>query len=139
MKRSYDNIINMEYPFPKKHPGMSDEARAAQFSPFAALSGYEEEIDETLRVTDIKENMLEDKRKNLDIIISNISRRIDQRPLISVKYFVQDPYKSGGKYLIKKDNIRRIDTVERIIVFCDGTVIGMEDIVDIQSDFVDTV
>lgn len=132
MKRTYEKIINMQYPFPTKHKRMSAEARAAQFSPFAALSGYEEEIGETMRLTEKRENILEDKRNKLDIIISDIKRRIDSRPLISVKYFVQDPLKSGGKYVIKKDNIRRIDTVERVLIFCDGTVIGMDGIIDIE-------
>lgn len=138
MKRDYSNIINMEYPFPKKHERMSAEARAAQFSPFAALSGYEEEIDETSRLTEDMQNILEDKRNRLDRILTEIQKIIDRRPLVSVKYFVPDLRKAGGKYVIKKDNIRRIDNVERVLVFCDGSVIGIDSIIDIQSDFIDT-
>ena len=100
----YDDIINLEHYELKYHTKMSMESRAAQFAPFAALTGYSEEIKE----------------------------HINERLKVSVIYFIKDNKKKGGKYIEYIGVVRRIDLVNKIIVFIDGKKINIKDILDIN-------
>lgn len=108
---------------------MSD--RAAQFSPFAALTGYDEAIQETGRLTDQKILLSEDAKDILDWKMQQICEKLPAHPLVTIIYFVADQYKEGGSYIKITGQIKRIDDVERIIQMSDGRVIPVDDVYDL--------
>lgn len=134
MSDSYEDIINMPHQTSRKHPRMSMENRAAQFAPFAALTGFSDEVKETARLTD-RRIELEDEFK---LIISNklnyILENKDKRSEVIVTYFVYDGKKSGGMYVDKKGVIKKINLQEGIIIFEDKDIISINEIIDIEGE-----
>lgn len=125
----YDDIIGL--PRPKsKHEPMPMSDRAAQFSPFAALTGYGDAIDETARLTDHRIELSEEERTELDYKQQYLST-LDS-PTVTVTYFVPDERKSGGAYVTHTGALKRIDEVERAMVFADGTRVDMDEVVGIE-------
>ena len=108
--------------------------RAAQFSPFAALTGYDDAIKETGRLTDEKIEMDEDRKAALDMKQAYLIEMIDEQPEISITYFLPDAKKSGGAYVTVTGNLKRFDEYERLLILTDGKKIPMDDIADIESD-----
>lgn len=131
--RKYDDIINLEHPTSKVHKRMSKEARAAQFAPFAALTGHDDAVKETERLTEEKKYMDENSKNILDEIILKIQSKIKSEPLVSITYFVPDNKKKGGKYITVTDYIKKIDDYERLIVLKTKTKIKFQDIIDIYE------
>ena len=129
---SYDDIIDLPRFVSKKHPAMSKTARAAQFSPFAALTGFDDEITETARLTDCKAELSEEQQNKLNSALMFLQDNIRDRPLIRIEYFIKDKYKEGGAYVIFSGNIKRIQAVEKQLVFTDGTVIDFDDVYSIE-------
>ncbi len=130
----YDEIINMEHPEPKCHERMSIEARAAQFAPFAALTGYEDEVKETARLTD-KKIILDDEAKLiLDDKLNIIENNIINEPEISFTYFIEDTRKDGGSYNNILGIVKKIDKIKRLVIFKDNTKILVDNIIDIESE-----
>ena len=103
--KKYGDIINLPHHVSTKRGHMSIHDRAAQFSPFAALTGHSEAINETGRYTDSKILLDESKKNELDGKIKNILDRINDFPKIKVTYFVKDKYKDGGEYISKEVNV----------------------------------
>ena len=128
----YDDIINLEHYELKYHKKMSMESRAAQFAPFAALTGYSEEIKEVSRLTDDRIDMFDDYKLIIDRKLQEIKEHINERLKVSVIYFIKDNKKKGGKYIEYIGVVRRIDLVNKIIVFIDGKKINIKDILDIN-------
>lgn len=128
----YDDIINLEHYELKYHTKMSMESRAAQFAPFAALTGYSEEIKEVSRLTDDRIDMFDDYKLIIDRKLQEIKEHINERLKVSVIYFIKDNKKKGGKYIEYIGVVRRIDLVNKIIVFIDGKKINIKDILDIN-------
>lgn len=128
----YDDMIDLPHPTSRKHPRMSMYERAAQFVPFAALTGYEEAIEETARRADsyivLDEEGIRDLNDKLNYIVTNINDNIK----VSVEYFVKDTKKDGGLYKTYIGNIRLIDEVEKKIIFKDKTIIYLRDIYHIE-------
>lgn len=124
----YADIIDLPHHTSSKHPRMSAIARAAQFSPFAALTGYDAEIKETARLTDEKIELDEDSVNDINAKLQYIKDNIDDNPEITVEYFVPDDKKSGGAYLTLNDSVRIIDEYERSIVFVSGKRVMIDDI-----------
>ena len=125
----YDDIIDL--PRPKsKHEPMPMSDRAAQFSPFAALTGYGDAIDETARLTDARIELSEEERAELDYKQQYLST-LDS-PTVTVTYFVPDERKSGGAYVTHTGTLKRIDEVERAMVFVDGTQVPLDEVVWIE-------
>ena len=125
----YDDIIDL--PRPKsKHEPMPMSDRAAQFSPFAALTGYGDAIDETARLTDHRIELSEEERTELDYKQQYLST-LDS-PTVTVTYFVPDERKSGGAYVTHTGALKRIDEVERAMVFADGTRVDLDEVVGIE-------
>ena len=121
----YDDILYLPHPEPQNHPRMSRRQRAAQFSPFAALVGYDEAIEETARLTDA-ENLLDaDRIAELDEALQALQSEIGSQPEVTVTYFRPDARKSGGAYLVKTGRLKRIDAVAGKLVFTDRTEIGL--------------
>ena len=128
----YDDIINLEHYELKYHTKMSMESRAAQFAPFAALTGYSEEIKEVSRLTDDRIDKFDDYKLIIDRKLQEIKEHINERLKVSVIYFIKDNKKKGGKYIEYIGVVRRIDLVNKIIVFIDGKKINIKDILDIN-------
>ena len=125
--RSYDDIKNLKRPQYPDLPPMSIHDRAAQFSPFAALVGYEDAVEETERLTDSRREMLEDEINELNRQLGELSTRLKDRPKIRVTYFIPDKKKDGGSYASKVGNARTIDQYNNAIVFTDGETVAIKD------------
>ncbi|CDC76528.1 uncharacterized protein BN580_00168 [Candidatus Colimorpha enterica] len=130
----YEDILNLPHHVSKTRPQMSMLDRAAQFSPFAALTGYDDAIKETGRLTDEKIEMDEDRKAALDMKQAYLIEMIDEQPEISITYFLPDAKKSGGAYVTVTGNLKRFDEYERLLILTDGKKIPMDDIADIESD-----
>lgn len=127
----YDDIIDI--PRPKSaHEPMPMSDRAAQFSPFAALTGYDDAIDETARLTDERIELTEEQRAALDYKQQYLAA-LDS-PTVTVTYFVPDERKSGGAYVTHTGTLKRVDEVERVLVFADGVGVEMDEVIAIESD-----
>ena len=136
MSNKYDDILNLPHHQSTKHPQMSIYNRAAQFAPFAALTGHDAAIYETARITDEKIELDEYQKAEIDRKLQIISDNISDRPEITVTYFVPDSKKSGGAYNTYKGNVRRIDDVGQVLIMVDESVISINDIIDIKSEFI---
>ena len=127
----YDDIIDL--PRPKsKHEPMPMSDRAAQFSPFAALTGYGDAIDETARLTDARIELSEEERPELDYKQQYLST-LDS-PMVTVTYFVPDERKSGGAYVTHTGVLKRVDEVESMVVFKDGLRVPLDEVMDIKCE-----
>ena len=125
----YDDIINL--PYPQKPQRMSNYNRAAQFSPFAALTGFEAAIAETARLTDCKVELDEGGKALLDEKLRLIEESIQESPEVIVTYFKPDLRKFGGAYIRKSGRVKKLDAYSRSVIFTDGTAIRIEDISEI--------
>jgi len=125
--RNYDDIINLSRPQYHDLPPMSIHDRAAQFSPFAALVGYDAAVEETARLTDSRREMEEDEINELNRQLSELNKRLSERPRIRVTYFIRDRKKEGGRYASKIGNARTIDQAENRIIFTDGETVPVKD------------
>ena len=128
----YDDIINLPHHVSRKHPQMSIHDRAAQFAPFAALTGHGEAIAETARLTDRKIELDDYERLKLDEKLLILQEHIMEMPEISVTYFCPDEKKEGGKYVTVTKALRKINEVERTLVMEDGMQIRIEDILEVS-------
>ena len=131
MKGPYDDIINMEHPVSSVHKRMSMTERAAQFSPFAALTGYGDQVKEAARMTQQRIILSEEQKEELDRAFRGISAGISEMPEVSVKWFEEDARKEGGAFRKKTGSIRRTDPYRRVLVFADGTELNMDDIAEL--------
>ena len=125
--RNYDDIINLSRPQYHDLPPMSIHDRSAQFSPFAALVGYDAAVEETARLTDSRREMEEDEINELNRQLSELNKRLSERPMIRVTYFIRDRKKEGGRYASKIGNARTIDQAENRIIFTDGESVSIKD------------
>ena len=130
----YDDIINLPNPTSKKHPRMSLSDRAAQFSPFAALTGHEAAIKETARQTDEKLMLSDEVIAELNEKLNLISETIGMQQLVRITYFVPDNKKAGGAYISYSGYVKKIDEYEHTVVMEDKTVIPIEQISDIEGE-----
>ena len=129
-----DDIINLPHHVSKKHPQMSLHDRAAQFSPFAALTGHKEAINETARLTDEKQILSEDVIAKLNEQLNLIKENIGTNQTVTITYFVPDDKKSGGAYISHTGVVKKIDEYNHTVILTDKTVIPIEQISEIQSD-----
>ena len=129
----YDDIKHLIRPqYDDLHP-MSMHDRATQFSPFAALVGYDDAVAETARLTDKRIELSEEHMEELDRITAGIREIIDTRPLLTITRFVPDKRKDGGSYVDFTGELRRIDDIQRLFIFTDKTEIPMDDIIAIRQ------
>ena len=130
----YDDIINLPHHTSTKHPRMSLYDRAAQFSPFAALTGHDEAIKETARLTDEKAELYEDTKAMLNEKLQIIRENPNTDIAVTFTYFVPDENKSGGTYISHTGSVKRIDEYQHTVIMKDKTVIPIEQIREIESD-----
>lgn len=131
---NYEDIINHPHHVSTRHPRMSMIDRAAQFSPFAALTGYGEVIRETARITDRKPELSESEKAELDYKLQMACHFPGERPVVTITYFVPDQKKTGGTYHSITEKIQKIDDYEKQVVLDDRTRIDIDCILDIDGD-----
>ena len=130
----YDDIINMPHHISKKHPRMSLENRSAQFAPFAALTGYEDEVEEIARITDKKIEITDEVKSIINLKLKTIQEKINTKPKVTITYFIPDSKKEGGSYKIVTSNVMKIDKYKQTIVLKDKTEIPINFITNINIE-----
>ena len=132
--RRYGGIINLPHPEPTTRPRMAMENRAAQFSPFAALTGYDDATREESRLVDIKQELSEEMKDMIDAKLAIIGQHVKEQPSVAVTYFQPDEKKAGGRYVTVSGNVKKLDGLGRVIMMMDGTKIPIEDVRHIEGD-----
>lgn len=126
----YDNLIDNQRPLARKP--MDSAKRAAQFAPFAALTGYEDQISESARITDAEIFLDENEREIIDYNLQYLQEHLQEQPVVGITYFVPDSvshrgsFKAGGEYVTKQGIVKKIDMYERSIIFYDGDKISID-------------
>ncbi len=128
----YDDILSMKRPEPRYHIRMPLADRAAQFAPFAALSGYSEVIHEAGRTTEEKKVLDEWEKERINRKLLTLQSRISLQPFIIVTFFAPDEKKEGGSYLTMSGNLKKIDTYENKLILTNGVKIDFEEIIEIR-------
>ena len=128
----YDDIIDLPHHVSKTHPRMSRHDRAAQFSPFAALTGYDEAVEEAARLTDSRIIPDEDRADRLDRTMRVILENMNKHPQIRVTYFIPDDRKNGGKYTKYIGRVRTFNEYDKMLIFEDGKKIAINDIYELE-------
>lgn len=128
----YDDIINLPHHQSTVRAHMSLHDRAAQFAPFAALSGYEEAIEETARVTDERITLDESAVAKINDKLNEISEHFDEKWAVSITYFKPDQLKKGGAYLTDVGSVKKLDVNDKLVVMDSGMKIPMEQIIGIE-------
>lgn len=132
MNEKYKEIINMPHPVSKKHVQMNIIDRAAQFAPYSALSGYEDSVEETARLTDKRIELDEYEKERINAsLIALLSSPPDT--IVSITYFRPDSRKAGGTYITITDEVASIDEIKREITMLCGKVMKIDDILNIQE------
>ena len=127
----YDDIIHKPHPVSSRHAAMTNRDRAAQFSPFAALTGYEEVITEASRQTSPRIELEESEQQILDRKLQDLRERISEQPEVEITYFEPDTRKEGGAYLTVKGHLKKIDMYNKCLIFTAGQEIPMREIIHI--------
>ena len=130
----YEDIINLPHHVSPSRPQMPMSDRAAQFAPFAALTGYNAAIKETGRLTDEKIELDEEALTALDMKYQFLMDALDDAPEVTITYFQPDERKAGGKYVSAVGVVRKVDDFERRITMQDGAKIPMDDILSIDGE-----
>ena len=134
MDKKYVAIAGVPHHVSRVHPQMSMEDRAAQFSPFAALSGYHEAVREAARETDARPELDEEEKAVIDAKLRLIQAHLSELPKVKFTFFEPDAGKDGGKLVILDGAVSKIDVRRREIVFSDGQDVPIDDILDIDCD-----
>lgn len=139
MTKRYDDIIHLQHPTSSKYPRMAALGRAAQFSPFAALTGYEGSIRETARLTDAKAELDEDKIAALDMKLRFLADHLSECPKVSITYFKPDSRKQGGAYQVITGMVKKIDAYEKTVLMAEGALIPIADIFEISGSLCSSI
>lgn len=133
MTREYDDIINLPHHVSATHPRMTAINRAAQFSPFAALTGYDVAIKETARLTDERVELDEYTKEYLNDRLQIIADQLKEHPEIAITYFQPDAKKNGGAYVTANGTAKKIDIYERVVIMTDGMAIPIYEMISIEG------
>ena len=131
---NYEDILNLPHPISKKHKPMEIGLRSAQFAPFAALTGYEEMVDEEARLTSDEKDMTEEIKLMLDCKFQILQEKIKEKPEITFTYFVHDQKKKGGEYIAIKERVSKINFTDKKIYLMNGMSIRIGEIVNMESE-----
>ena len=134
IKKKYEDIINISYPLPTKRKKMSLNDRAAQFSPFAALTGYSEDVAEKGRYVEERPNLCEDDIFLLNLRLNILEEKVKERPKIIITRFVKDKRKNGGSLYTNDYIIRKVDKAERLLTTDKNEHILIDDIIFIDGE-----
>lgn len=130
----YDDIINLPRPVSRNHRPMPRESRAAQFAPFAALTGYDDSVKEEARLTGERIELTDEQIDRLNLKTAFLTERIKERPSIKVTYFLPDEKKDGGRYVSAEGEVSHIEEVEGLLIFSDKRKIPLHEIIDIEGE-----
>lgn len=131
-QHTYNDIINLPHPTSRKHPRMSLQDRAAQFAPFAALTGHDAAIQETARTTDRKIELDEDQQLRLNEQLQLLQASLPSPDPVTCTYFVPDTRKTGGEYVSHTGIVKKLDSFQNQILFEDQTVIPIQNLFKIE-------
>ena len=134
MNGKYDEIMGLPHHVSKTRPQMPMSDRAAQFAPFAALTGYDAAIKETGRLTDERIELDVEALSALDMKYQLLMEALDEAPEVTITYFQPDERKAGGKHITATSAVKKVDDFERRITMQDGTKIPMDDILSIGGE-----
>lgn len=134
MKAKYEDIINLPHHVSKTRPQMPMLDRAAQFAPFAALTGYDSAIKETGRLTDERIELDEEALTALNMKFQILMEALEEEPEVSITYFKPDERKAGGSYLKVTGTLKKLDEYERILMLMNGQKIKLDAVLDIDGD-----
>ena len=134
MNGKYDEIMGRPHHVSKTRPQMPMSDRAAQFAPFAALTGYDAAIKETGRLTDERIELDVEALSALDMKYQLLMEALDEAPEVTITYFQPDERKAGGKYVSAVGTVKKIDDFERRITMQDGAKIPMDDVLSIEGE-----
>ena len=134
MNRKYNEIMGLPHHVSKTRPQMPMSDRAAQFAPFAALTGYDAAIKETGRLTDERIELDVEALSALDMKYQLLMEALDEAPEVTITYFQPDERKAGGKYVSAVGTVKKIDDFERRITMQDGAKIPMDDVLSIEGE-----
>ena len=134
MNGKYDEIMELPHHVSKTRPQMPMSDRAAQFAPFAALTGYDSAIKETGRLTDERIELDEEALTALDMRYQLLIDTLDEEPEVEITYFKPDEHKAGGSYVTATGTVKKVDDFERRITMQNGTKIPMDDVLNIDGE-----
>ena len=134
MTGPYDDIIHLPHHVSTTRPQMPRENRAAQFAPFAALTGHDAAVGETARLTDEKIELGESAIADLEMKLNLLADKVAAHPEVTITHFRTDAKKDGGAYITTTGAVKRIDDYEHAIVLVGGEIIKISDILEIDSD-----
>lgn len=135
----YDDLLDLPHPVSATHPPMPLIDRAAQFSPFAALSGYEDELEEAARLTEAERTPGEAVLADLDARLRLLAAHISEQPEITATYFVPDEKKDGGRYVTAAGRVKKVRAAEREIELTDGRRIAFERLLALEGAVFDAL
>ncbi len=133
--KEYREIIDLPHHVSPTRPQMPMSDRAAQFAPFAALTGYDAAIKETGRLTDEKIELDEEALNDLNMRYQLLADALDEEPEVEITYFKPDERKSGGEYVTVTGTVKKVDDFEHLITMQNGTKIPMDDVLAVDWDF----
>lgn len=134
IKSSYEDIIHLPHHVSTTRPHMSVADRAAQFAPFAALTGHDAAVKETARLTHIRQELDEEEKEILDEKLQLLKSNLNSQPEIQVTYFIPDEKKEGGQYITVSGKIKKIDVYNRMLYMDNDHVIPMEEISSLEGE-----
>ena len=132
MNGKYDDIINLPHHVSTKRPQMSRSARAAQFAPFAAIVGFDDELEETARLTDAKPELEESEKEKINRVLLEIRDNPHKETAVELTFFRPDGRKDGGAIITRPCSVRRIDEIERKLIFSDRSEIEFDNILSMK-------
>jgi len=139
MNTPYDDILHLSHHVSEKHPSMSRLDRAAQFSPFAALTGYDAAVRETARLTDQRIELDESEKVAIDQRLMLVQERLPEPAEVTITYFLPDKRKAGGAYVSITGTVKKIDDYERMVILRNRTSIPIDDILHINGELFDGI
>ena len=133
ISHAYDDILDLERPVSRTHRPMPLGDRAAQFSPFAALTGYEDAITETARLTETRIELTEAQKEQLDYTLQQIRMCLSEQPEVTVTWFVPDADKEGGRYETRTGHLKKLDDYKQELVFAEGFRVSVADLTELSD------
>lgn len=134
MTGKYDDILRLPHHISASRKPMAMTARAAQFAPFAALSGYDAEVQEAGRLTDRPIEPDEYEKEALNARLQLLARHLREKWVVSLVFFQPDERKAGGAYVTRTGTVKKLYETERILILTDGTVIPLDDLIALEGE-----
>lgn len=134
MNEKYQDIIHLPRPVSQRHAPMTLQDRAAQFAPFAALTGYEDVIAESGRLTDRRVDLDEEEKALLDEKLNEVRQKLSAQPRVRLICFLADERKAGGSYRVVTGRVKKLDDYAKAVILTDGSVISVEEIFEMELE-----